>query len=268
MKIKLFLGLAGAVAFFNSCSSDNYEMINPSADKLLLSKITTTYYDDPTKPKTEIETLEYNSQGELIRMQSEAGRNSTFEYSNGKPVKINYYNNKQILEYYLDFTYKGDQLTGNKAVYPNSNSNRTYNYTYNANGQLISSTLCQSADCSKPGTTTYTYSGNNVSLETSSTGGNYSITDKSEYTYDNKLSPFINTNKYLKIMMGRAMTLSENNYLTDKNSFQDSDGSWKPSETTKYTLEYNNAGLPVQATGIGSDGNLSVKYNYEYIIAQ
>ncbi len=95
MKIKLFLGLAGAVAFFNSCSSDNYEMINPSADKLLLSKITTTYYDDPTKPKTEIETLEYNSQGELIRMQSEAGRNSTFEYSNGKPVKINYYNNSR-----------------------------------------------------------------------------------------------------------------------------------------------------------------------------
>lgn len=267
MKIKLLLGLAGAVAFFNSCSSDNYDMINPSGQKLLLSKVTTTYYDDPTKPETAVETLEYNSQGELIRMQSK-GRSSTFEYSNGKPVKINYYNDKQILEYYMDFTYQGDQLTGNKAFYSNPNNNRTYSYTYNSNGQLISSTLCQSADCSKPGTISYTYNGNNVSVETSSTGGNFSITDKSEYTYDNKLTPYANTNKYLKVMMGRAMKLSENNYLTDKNSFQDNDGSWKPSETTKYTLQYNNAGLPVQASGIGNDGNLSVQYNYEYIIAQ
>ncbi|RTZ49553.1 hypothetical protein EJ377_03475 [Chryseobacterium arthrosphaerae] len=53
------------MAFFNSCSGDNYDMINPSGQKLLLSKVTTTYYDDPTKPETAVETLEYNSQESL-----------------------------------------------------------------------------------------------------------------------------------------------------------------------------------------------------------
>ncbi|RTZ49554.1 DUF4595 domain-containing protein [Chryseobacterium arthrosphaerae] len=118
------------------------------------------------------------------------------------------------------FYLQGDQLTGNKAVYPNPNNNRTYSYTYNSNGQLISSTLCQSADCSKPGTISYTYNGNNVSVETSSTGGNFSITDKSEYTYDNKLTPYANTNKYLKVMMGRAMKLSETTILQIKTVFR------------------------------------------------
>lgn len=263
MKSKLFLGLVGAVAFFNSCS-DNDETNTQPAEKLLLRKVTTTYYDNPAKPETHIETLEYNNQGELIKMQSN-GRYSIFEYNNGKPSKITYYNDKQIMEYYMDFSYKGDQLTGNKAIYPNPNSNRSYQYTYNSNGQLATSTLCQSEDCAKPSTEVFTYNGNNVSVQTSTTSGIITITDKSEYVYDNKLSSYTNTNRYLRTMMGRANTLSENNYTIDKNSYKESDGTWKPSETTTYTYQYNNVGLPVQAIGKGSDGNLSVQYNYEYI---
>lgn len=264
MRKLLFLGMMGAVLFFNSCSSNDDTMSESTDKKLLLSKLTTTYYDDPSKPETVVETLEYDNQGQLVRMFSK-GRSSTFEYNNGKPIKINYYNDKQALEYYLNFYYSGDKLVSNKAVYTNANYNRTYTYSYNSNGQLASSTLCQSENCSNPGISTYTYNGNNVSVETSTTPGAYSFTSKYEFTYDSKLSPFTNTNKYLRIMMGGANTLSANNYTINKDSYKGNDGNWYPSETTTYTLQYNSSGLPVQATGIGSDGNLSVQYTYEYI---
>ncbi|MDM1555763.1 hypothetical protein HX126_14460 [Chryseobacterium indologenes] len=260
MKNYLFLGLVSATALFNSCSSDDNDA---NGKKLLLSKVTTTYYDDPSKPKTTVETSEYNSQGELIKSAYNGG-NVIFEYSNGKPIKANYYNNKQQLDYYSKFYYTGNQLNKVESIYENSNSNRTLTYTYNPNGQLASSSLCQSTDCSNPSMISYTYSGDNVSVETSLLGGTIPITDKSEYTYDNKLSPYTNTNKYLRILMGRAITLSTNNYTIDKNSFKNNDN-WVPSETTTYTYEYNSSGLPVKAIGKGSDGNLSVQYDYEYI---
>lgn len=263
MKKFLFLGLAGSVIFFNSCSS-NDDSDNTATPKLLLSKVTTTYYDNPSKPETVVEILEYDKQGQLVKMNSK-GRISTFEYIDGKPTKINYYNDKNILEYYLNFYYKGDQLLSNKAVYTNSGYNRSYQYTYNTNGQLASSTLCQSENCSNPGISTFTYNGSNVSVETSTTPGSFSFTSKSEFTYDSKLNPHTNTNKYLRIMMGGANTLSANNYTVNKDSYKGNDGNWYPSETTTYTLQYNSSGLPVQATGIGSDGNLSVQYTYEYI---
>ncbi|MGU3375909.1 hypothetical protein [Chryseobacterium sp. M5A1_1a] len=264
MKNQLFLGLAAASLFFNSCSNNDDDTNDSTNQKLLLSKVTTTYYDNPSKPETAIETLEYNSQGELIKTAAKGGI-STFEYDNGKPIKANYYNNKQQLEYYSKFYYTGTQLNKVESIYGNADSNRTLTYTYNPNGQLISSSLCQSTDCSHPGITSYTYSGDNVSVETTSFGGIFPTTDRREYTYDNKLSPYTYTNKYLRILMGRAITLSNNNYTIDKDSFKDN-GNWVPSETTTYTFEYNNSGLPVKAIGKGSDGNLSVQYNYEYII--
>ncbi|NIF04555.1 hypothetical protein F3J23_03795 [Chryseobacterium sp. Tr-659] len=264
MKNYLFLGLMGTTLFFNSCSSNDDTVNEPAQKKLLLSKITTTYYDNPTKPETSVQNLEYNNQGELIKMQSE-DRVSTFEYINGKPSKVNYYNTKQVLEYSTVFYYNADKLVSCKAVYSNPDYNRSSTYTYDSNGRLTSSTFCQSPDCSNPGSETYNYNGDNILTGTRTTGGMLSFTYKSDYSYDDKLSPFTSMNKYLRIMIGGAYILSKNNYLIDKSSHKNSDGSWSPGETTTYSIQYNSSGLPVQVMGKGSDGNLSVQYNYEYI---
>ncbi|UTX50365.1 hypothetical protein [Chryseobacterium sp. MA9] len=264
MKKILFLGLMSAVVFFNSCSSndDNEGIKTSSEPKVLLSKITTVYYDTPSQPQTSVETLEYNSQGELIKTLSASGA-STFEYNNGKPARINHYNTSQTLEYYSVFNYNGDQLASVKAIYPNPNFNRTITFNYNTSGQVISSTLCQSPDCSNPGIDTYTYDGNNISSETSETGGS-SFSNKTVFSYDDKLNPYTNINKYLRIMMGRAIVMSPNNYLTEKISYK-SNGVWIQNQTRTSTIQYNSAGLPVQIISKEANGNLSVQYNYEYI---
>ncbi len=261
MKNYLFLGMMSAVVFFNSCSSNDDN--EPAEKKLLLSKVTTTYYDDPTNLKTSVETSEYNSQGQLIKNVFKNGI-SIIEYNNDKPIKIYNYNNKQELIYYSQFFYTGNQLNKVESIYPDSTSNRTLTYSYNPNGQLISSSLCQSTDCSSPGITTYTYSGDNVSVESTTYGKTIVINLKDEYVYDNKLTPYTNTNKYLRLFMGRTVTLSKNNYTANRSYFKNN-GNWEPGETTTYTYEYNNSGLPVKAIGKGSDGNLSVQYDYEYI---
>ncbi|MCD9616818.1 hypothetical protein [Chryseobacterium gleum] len=265
MRKLLFLGMMGAVVFFNSCSSnDDNEGTNTSEQpQLLLSKVTTVYYDNPSNPETIVSTLSYNNQRQLIKTISE-GRTSTFEYDNaGKPSKTTYYKPDGTVDYYSVYTYNGDQLANVKAIYTNSNYNRTATYNYNTNGQVISSTLCQNPDCSNPGTDTYVYNGNNISSETSTLGGTITYSNKSDFSYDDKLNPYTNINKYIKIMMGRAYTLSKNNYLVEKISFKNN-GVWQQSQTVTYTIQYNSSGLPVQVVGKEADGSLSVQYNYEY----
>lgn len=265
MKKYLFLVVIGSASIFNSCSNnDNDIVIDPEKKLFLLSKMTTVYYNNPTSPQTNVATLEYNSQGQLVKTLSE-GRTFTFEYSNGKPVKINYYNPDQTLDYYSVFNYTGDQLTNVKAIYTNPDYNRSSTYTYNSNGQLASSTLCQSDNCSNPGTSSYIYNGDNISMETSVTGGTFNHSTKREFSYDNKLNPFTYTNKYLRIMMGGAYNLSKSNYTTEKISYKDNDGNWIQNQNITYSIQYNNAQLPVEVIGKEANGNTYVKYNYEYI---
>ncbi|KAB1230731.1 hypothetical protein [Chryseobacterium viscerum] len=265
MKNFLFLGLMSSVVFFNSCSSndDNDGTNTPSEPKVLLSKITTVYYDNPAQPQTSIQTLEYNSQGELIKTLSASGT-SKFEYSNGKPVKTTYYKPDGTVDYYSSYTYNGDLLTTVKAIYTtNPDYNRTITYNYNTNGQVISSSLCQSPDCSNPIVDTYVYNGNNISSETSEGGGS-SYSTKIVYSYDDKLNPYTNINKYLKIMMGGAYAVSKNNYLTEKISFKNN-GTWEQNQTRTSTIQYNSSGLPAQVISKEANGSLSAQYNYEYI---
>ncbi|SMO76100.1 hypothetical protein SAMN06265171_106181 [Chryseobacterium rhizoplanae] len=265
MKNFLFLGLMSSVLFFNSCSSndDNDGTNTPSEPKVLLSKVTIVYYDNPAQPQTSIQTLEYNNQGELIKTLSSSG-SSEFEYSNGKPTKTTYYRPDGTVDYYSAYTYNGDLLTTVKAIYTsNPDYNRTITYNYNTNGQMISSSLCQSPACSNPIVDTFTYDGNNISSETSEGGGS-SYSTKIVYSYDDKLNPYININKYLKIMMGGAYAASKNNYLTEKISFK-SNGVWTQNQTRTSTIQYNSAGFPVQVVSKEANGSLSAQYNYEYI---
>lgn len=267
MKKFLFLGLMSSAVFFSSSSSndDNEGTNNPSEQpQLLLSKVTTTYYDNPANPETTVSTLSYNNQKQLIKTISE-GRASVFEYDNtGKPSKTTYYKPDGTVDYYSAYTYNGELLTTVKAIYTNNpDYNRTITYNYNTDGQVISSSLCQSPACSNPSIDTYTYSGNNILSETSEGGGS-SYSTKIVYSYDNKLNPYININKYLKIMMGGAYSVSQNNYLTEKISFK-SNGAWEQNQTRISTIQYNSSGFPVQVISKEANGNLSAQYNYEYI---
>lgn len=267
MKNYLFLGIMGTALLFSSCSSDDDNEgtnISSGQPQLLLSKVTTVYYDKPSQPETTVSNLSYNNQKQLIKTVS-AGRTSTFEYDNtGKPSKTNYYNSDGSLDYYSAYTYNGDQLTNIKAIYANSDGNRTVTYNYNTNGQMISSTLCQNPECSSPAIDTYIYNGNNISSETSTWGGFTTYNSKRDFSYDDKLNPYTNINKYLKIMMGNAYSLSENNYLVEKISDKDN-GVWQQNQTITYTIQYNSSNLPVQVIGTDANGKKYVQYNYEYI---
>jgi len=256
-----------SVVFFNSCNStDEYELItDPVQQRILLSKVTTVYYDNPANPQTTVSTLEYNNQGQLIKTSS-AGRNSINEYdATGKPVKTDYYKTDGTLEYYALYTYNNDQLHNVKAIYSDTNLNRTINYTY-SNGKVATSTLCQTANCSNPSISSYTYNGDNITLETSEMGGSVSFSTKNEYLYDNQLNPYTFTNKYFRIMMGGAYALSKNNYALERISFKDSAGNWVQNQNIIYEIQYNSAQLPVQVIGKAANGNNYVKYNYEYIL--
>jgi len=256
-----------SVVFFNSCNStDEYELItDPVQQRILLSKVTTVYYDNPANPQTTVSTLEYNNQGQLIKTSS-AGRNSINEYdATGKPVKTDYYKTDGTLEYYALYTYNNDQLQNVKAIYSDTNLNRTINYTY-SNGKVATSTLCQTANCSNPSISSYTYNGDNITVETSEMGGTITSFTKNEYLYDNQLNPYTFTNKYFRIMMGGAYALSKNNYASERISFKDSAGIWVQNQNIIYEIQYNSAQLPVQVIGKAANGSNYVKYNYEYIL--
>ncbi|MBV8325716.1 hypothetical protein [Chryseobacterium sp.] len=260
MKNFLFPGAMSLALFFNSCSSND----ESPEKKIMVSTITTIYYDNPSKPQTSISSFEYNSQGEVIKMNTD-GRTATYEYNNGKPVKANYYTSNQALEYSSVFNYSGDRLISSKTTYTNPDYNRNYSYTYDTNGKVVSSSLCQSENCSKPSSTAYTYNGDNVSSETSLMSGPVVNGIKREFSYDDKFTPLANTNKYLRIMTEGAMGLSKNNYTTEKISYKDNSGNWILSQNITYSILYNSTQLPVQVIGKEANGNNYVQYNYEYI---
>ncbi|MEN4761742.1 hypothetical protein ABEG63_15515 [Chryseobacterium sp. C39-AII1] len=268
MKKYFLLSMMSSVVFCKGCSSNDENetiitdpVVGPPA---LLSKITTVYYDNPSNPETTVATLEYNSQKQLSKIISE-GRTSVFEYDTaGKPVKTNYYKADGTLEYYAAYIYNGEQLTTVNSIYSNSDYNRSITYNYN-NGKLSGYTQCQSGDCSKPSTSTYTYNGDNIATEIYVSGGTFSFSTKREFVYDNKLNPFSYTNKYFRTTIGGAYVLSPNNYTSEKISNKDNAGNWIPNQNITYEIQYNSHQLPTQVIGKEANGNMYVKYNYEYI---
>ena len=267
MNKKLFLSIIGSVTLLTGCSSNDETdgTNNPNGPKILLSKITTVYYDNPANPQTNVATLEYNNQGQLIKILSE-GRASSFEYeASGKPIKTNYYKADGTLDYYSTYTYNGEQLTTTKSIYTNPDYNRTITYTY-INGKVTGSSLCQGTNCNSPSTSSYAYIGDNISVETSLLSGTFSVSTKREFSNDDKLNPFSHVNKYLRISMGGAYVLSPNNYTSEKISYKDNAGNWVPNQNNTYEMQYNSFQLPTQVIGRDANGNSYVKYNYEYII--
>lgn len=265
MKNKVLLGLLASSIIFSSCNNNDDDTTQIIDEKQLLSKITTIYYDNPDNPETTVGTMFYNDNGQLVASDSN-GRTSSFEYdNNGKVTKANYYKLDKTLEYYSVYNYDGDKIMNIKAIYDNPNFNRSISFSYDSNGRVIKSSLCQSENCSNPDTDSYTYNGDNISVETKQLNGTISYTYKTESAYDDKLNPFTNIDKNLKIMMGGAYVLSKNNYTSQKLSYKNSDGSWTQNQTITYTIQYNDANLPTKVIGKEANGNNYVQYNYEYI---
>lgn len=258
MKNYLFLGMMGAVVFFNSCSSND----DNSGQKLLLSKVTTAYYDNTSTPTPEEMILEYNDKGEVIKIKT-TYNTSAFEYSNGKLVKSSHYNKEQQLEYYSVSSYNGDQLANVQYNYMNSINNSSVTYGYDSNGKIIHSTHCESPDCKEPTTSSLAYNGDNITVETNNFWE--SNTYKREFTYDNKLNPYTNVNKYLRIIIGGAYGISMNNYITEKITHKSKNGDWSNNQNITYSIQYNSSQLPVQVIGTEANGKKYVQYNYEYI---
>ncbi|WP_285269530.1 hypothetical protein [Kaistella rhinocerotis] len=103
-----------------------------------LTKIITTYYDNPAQPEVSVNSLEYNSKGQLVSGSS-AAQSSVFEYdSSGKLVKTIYCNPDKSYAYTNNYLYEGEKLVKINSVYDNPNYNRSASYTYNAAGQVMS----------------------------------------------------------------------------------------------------------------------------------
>ncbi|UHO39427.1 hypothetical protein H5J24_04795 [Chryseobacterium capnotolerans] len=269
MKTYLFLGALSSVLFFSSCSGndDNDTPNNPEA-KIFLSKVTTVNYTNPSNINTSVVTFDYNSKKQLIKVSSQ-GRSTSFEYdTTGKLSKTNYYNTDGTSAYYTTCTYNENQLTTIKSIYPDSNGNTTKLYTYN-NDKITGTSLCSSLNCTIPSTSSYTYSGDNVSTEISfsdNIGGPFTF--KREFSYDNKINPYSLTNTYFRTYLAGTQFLSQNNYTSEKISRKDSEGNWIEIQNITYEIQYNSSQLPSKVIGKEANGKTLIEYNYEYITLQ
>lgn len=269
MKTYLFLGALSSVLFFSSCSGgDDHDTPNNPEAKIFLSKVTTINYTNPSNSNTSVVTFDYNSKKQLIKVSSQ-GRATSFEYdTTGKLSKTNYYNTDGTIAYYTTWTYNENQLTTIKSIYPDSNGNTTKVYTYN-NDKITGTSLCSSLNCTLPSTSSYTYSGDNVSTEISfsdNIGGPFIF--KREFSYDNKINPYSLTNIYFRTYLAGTQFLSQNNYTSEKISRKDSEGNWIQIQNMTYEIQYNSSQLPSKVIGKEANGKTLIEYNYEYITLQ
>ncbi|MET7035508.1 hypothetical protein [Elizabethkingia miricola] len=255
---KLYLLFVPLVfTLFMSCNSrDN----NDSSDqkKMMISKITVTSFDNPASPYTSSIFYKYNSIGDVVEISSgNSGEYAAIIYAADKKIsKIDHYKKNKGIEYTENFTYLNDQLIKIVAEYENKAFNRIIDYTYDNNGNLKTTSICEGPPCGNPWKTTFDYIGNNVSRKTESGAGSSSIS-VNEYTYDNKSNPSVNMNKYLRIVFGYQDLIGSNNILTEK--------IYTNRMVITYTIDYNAEGLPVKSLGKDEKGNNWVQYNYDYI---
>lgn len=261
------LGLISLTIIFNSCSNndDTTAPVNQPVKKLYLTKAKATDLYDPDNQDTIVVSYEYDSQGQVVKFNHSTG-NWTFEYSNGKPVKVNQHS-IQSPDSYSVLTYNGDQLINFKTINANQTTQSNESYTYNASGKLTTYQNCFTDDCSPDSTTSnYTYNGNNISESNSIMVGMLNSVSKTQYSYDDKFNPYTNVNQYIRLITEGPYNYNKNNILTEKRSYlRKSTGAWIESGNTTYTIQYNSSGFPVQALGKDADGNNIIRIDYEYM---
>lgn len=255
MKTKLFVGLMGSVLFFYSCSSNDDQTTAPPEKKILLSRVTSDYLGN----KTQVKTYDYNSQGELIKI-TFLRTTILFEYENGNPIKVSEYYNQELTKFTV-FKYNGNSVHTQDTDVLSTSSLKNKTYTYNSNGQLINYIDCGYYKCDPPPTNlpdytympdySYIYEKDNISVQNYK---NYNgIFTTTGFIYDNKLNPYTNIHKYLKLMVGGMNALSKNNNI----------GNSKNNSVSK-KIQYNENQLPAYELETQNGSIISQVY-YEYI---
>ncbi len=241
-----------------SCSDRKNDEVTIE-NKTVISKITSTFYDTQSSPNVYTDVFAYDNNGNMTKMYGiNADGYSIFEYSSDKKLNkiIHYGKDNKTIKFTDIFTYQGDQLIKYIADYEDKTSNRIIEYTYDNNGNLKTTSICEGPPCPIPHKTTFSYTDGNVKFMTSQSPGN-SYIPSNEYSYDNKQNPFINMNKYLRILLSGRYLMSANNVVTEKMNYS--------SSVITYTIDYNTEGFPTKILGKDQNNNKWVQYNYEYI---
>ncbi len=242
----------------SSCDSDRDDQ--PNEQTWLVSKVTTInssmYGDD-----TDVTIYKYNDKSQIITIDEGDGSRIDFTYdSEGKPTKgIAYYDNVEVTQTYV---YEDKKLTTSSSRSGNSFVDDTF-YTYNSVGKLMDVKVCETPGCTRPYSTSFTYSGNNIITELFTTSSSQS---KYENTYTTNRSAYSYMNPYIRLLHSDAEVISENTIATEKYSSKYGDNNWSNGSTSTYTHKYNEQGMPIESVRKSADGTSTTKIVYEYIV--
>ncbi len=242
----------------SSCDSDRDDQ--PNEQTWLVSKVTTInssmYGDD-----TDVTIYKYNDKSQIITIDEGDGSRIDFTYdSEGKPTKgMAYYDNVEVTQTYI---YEDKKLTKSSSRSGNSFVDDTF-YTYNSVGKLMDVKVCETPGCTRPYSTSFTYSGNNIITELFTTSSSQS---KYENTYTTNRSAYSYMNPYIRLLHSDAEVISENTIATEKYSSKYGDNNWSNGSTSTYTHKYNEQGMPIESVRKSADGTSTTKIVYEYIV--
>lgn len=242
----------------SSCDSDRDDQ--PNEQTWLVSKVTTInssmYGDD-----TDVTIYKYNDKSQIITIDEGDGSRIDFTYdSEGKPTKgMAYYDNVEVTQTYI---YEDKKLTKSSSRSGNSFVDDTF-YTYNSVGKLVDVKVCETPGCTRPYSTSFTYSGNNIITELFTTSSSQS---KYENTYTTNRSAYSYMNPYIRLLHSDAEVISENTIATEKYSSKYGDNNWSNGSTSTYTHKYNEQGMPIESVRKSADGTSTTKIVYEYIV--
>jgi len=258
MKYKFIFSMAIVAIGLSSCDSDRDDQ--PNEQTWLVSKVTTInssmYGDD-----TDVTIYKYNDKSQIITIDEGDGSRIDFTYdSEGKPTKgMAYYDNVEVTQTYI---YEDKKLTKSSSRSGNSFVDDTF-YTYNSVGKLMDVKVCETPGCTRPYSTSFTYSGNNIITELFTTSSSQS---KYENTYTTNRSAYSYMNPYIRLLHSDAEVISENTIATEKYSSKYGDNNWSNGSTSTYTHKYNEQGMPIESVRKSADGTSTTKIVYEYIV--
>ncbi len=258
MKYKFIFSMAIVAICLSSCDSDRDDQ--PNEQTWLVSKVTTinsSMYGDGT----DVTIYKYNDKSQIITIDEGDGSRIDFTYdSEGKPTKgMAYYDNVEVTQTYI---YEDKKLTKSSSRSGNSFVDDTF-YTYNSVGKLVDVKVCETPGCTRPYSTSFTYSGNNIITELFTTSSSQS---KYENTYTTNRSAYSYMNPYIRLLHSDAEVISENTIATEKYSSKYGDNNWSNGSTSTYTHKYNEQGMPIESVRKSADGTSTTKIVYEYIV--
>lgn len=258
MKYKFIFSMAIVAIGLSSCDSDRDDQ--PNEQTWLVSKVTTinsSMYGDGT----DVIIYKYNDKSQIITIDEGDGSRIDFTYdSEGKPTKgMAYYDNVEVTQTYI---YEDKKLTKSSSRSGNSFVDDTF-YTYNSVGKLVDVKVCETPGCTRPYSTSFTYSGNNIITELFTTSSSQS---KYENTYTTNRSAYSYMNPYIRLLHSDAEVISENTIATEKYSSKYGDNNWSNGSTSTYTHKYNEQGMPIESVRKSADGTSTTKIVYEYIV--